>query len=61
MRKYQYIGDMKRISPCKYLGIKHGFEDCCNNGSCKGHIDGECPFDMGDGVIKKFADLFVEE
>lgn len=54
-----YIGDMNRVTSCKWrCNLRASFESC-RMGSCPGYIDGRCrlPVYEGDGFFELFREV----
>jgi len=53
MKKYQFIGNVKDITPCEYMGH-------CNVMGCRGRINGECCFDKYGELLSIGSDYYEE-
>jgi len=58
VRKYWYIGDPSRVTPCHNLGTDNA--PACDDGSCPGEIDGYCRFLNGEPAGESASALFVK-
>lgn len=55
-RKYQYIGDMSRVTPCELNGKRNA--PACDDGSCPGRVDGKCRFHSGE-LLENARSFFI--
>jgi hypothetical protein len=59
--KYMYIGDPTKLTPCPNMG-RWDKAAPCNDGACRGKIDGVCCFVggvFGYAIRKEYTNLFA--